>query len=334
MKKLIFITAIALQLWGCGQNNNTASKADEQTAAAPSASVAQISAEIEKAPTNAELYYKRAVIYFDESKLDMALADIDQAIGLSAENPLYHFFRGRILYAMNKTIEASKSYEKAITLRPDFTEAQLKLAELYYLVKEHKKSFDVLNAVLANDKQNTEALFYRGMNYKEVGDTNAAIAAFQKAYEYDAQYYEAVMQLANLFAVLENKSALDYYIAAARLQPKNPEPPYGAGVFLQKKKQYKKAIVMYEQALKADGKFYQAYYNAGLINMEINRVNDALSNFNTVVRLAPDFADAYYMRGLCYEVLKKKEDAKLNYEYALEINPEHPLAKPALAALK
>lgn len=335
MKKLIFITAflaVAAFIGGCGSatENADGTAQKEQTV---SKSAAEISAQIEKDPNNAELYYRRANIYFEEKYLDKALADIKQALVLAVDNPVYLFQQGRILYAMNRTQDAAKCYEKAISLKPDFVEAQLKLAELYYLVKEHKKSLDLFNVVLATDKQNTEALFYKGMNYKETGDTASAVQAFQKVYEIDQRHYDAVMQLGNLYAGLQNKIALDYYIAASRLHPKSPEPPYAAGVFLQQAKDYKRAVKMYEQALKADARYYQAYYNAALISVEAGRYNDAITSLSAAIRLEPGLTDAYYMRGVCYEQLKNKDDARVNYEYALELNPQHTLAQKALKSM-
>lgn len=333
MKKLIYITAVWLIFSACnGLDHRTESTSNDTLVNIKS--VAEISALIDAEPTNAELYYRRASIYTESKYLDRALADIEQAIVLVPTNAIYWFYKAKIQYAMNRTIDASKSYEEAIKLNPEFTDAKLRLAELYFVVKEHKKSLDLYNSVLKTSPQDPIIHFFKGMNFKEIGDTASAIQAFQKAYELDAKYYDAAMQLGNLYAALNNKIALDYYIAASRIQPKNPEPPYSAGVYFQYRKEYAKAIGMYKQAVKADEKYYQAYYNAALINVEMGDYKQAITALNTVVRLEPGLVDAYYMRGLCYQTLKNKEDAKVNYEYALELDPSHQLAKGALAKLQ
>lgn len=333
MKKLIYITAVLGMLAACHGKGGSANQQQQDTSVVAK-SAAVISAQIDENPTDPELYYRRANIYFDEKYLDRSIADIDQAIVLAQDNPIYWFFKGRVLYAMNKTIDAAKAFEKSIALKPDFEDAKMRLAELYYVVKEHKKSLDLYTDVLASNPKNTSALFFKGMNYKEIGDTASAIQVFQKAYEIDASHFDAVMQLGNLYAALQNKIALDYYIAASRLNPKSPEPPYCAGVYFQLKKDYKKAIGMYKQAVKADDKYYQAYYNAALINVEVGDYHNAITALNSVVRLEPGLVDAYYMRGLCYQLLKKNEDAKINFQYTLDLNPKHELAKQALAKLK
>lgn len=332
MKNLIFIN-LALFLFASCNDQGTAGKRDAGQKQEVR-SVREISAEIEKDPTNAELYYRRAGIYFTDQYTEMALADIEQALALVPDNPVYLFLKGRILYAMNRTIDAAGAYEKAIEVKPDYEEARMKLAELYFLVKEHKKANDHLNVLLAANKGNVEALFIKGMNYKDMGDTAAAVQAFQRVYEIDTRNYDAVMQLGILYAAANNKTALDYYIAASRLDPKNPEPPYNAGVYLQQRGELKKAVKMYEQALKADRNYYQAYFNAGVINVDVQQYRDALANFDAVVRINPGFADAYYMRGYCHEKLKQYEDARINYEYALESDPENTLAREGLKRIR
>ena len=119
MNKLIFITAIISLLAACNNSNNKGLK-DNKAEVATSKSVAEISAQLENEPTNAELYYRRANMYYEEKLLDKSLADIEQAIVLNANQPIYLFFKGRVLYAMNKTQDAAKAYEKAIAIKPDF----------------------------------------------------------------------------------------------------------------------------------------------------------------------------------------------------------------------
>ncbi|MES2688813.1 MAG: hypothetical protein V4658_00330, partial [Bacteroidota bacterium] len=113
MKKLIFITLIISIITACNSSPQPGNETKADTKKEVK-SVKEISVEIEKNPTDAELYYRRAGIYYNEKYLDLALADIEQALALKADNSIYLFRKGRILYALNKTIEASKIYEQAV----------------------------------------------------------------------------------------------------------------------------------------------------------------------------------------------------------------------------
>jgi tetratricopeptide (TPR) repeat protein len=220
--KLIYVTLIVSAVFACKNGK----KADQTSASRDSVTtesegVKAVSSEIEKDPENAELYYRRAVLYFDQKYLDRALGDIDYATRLDSINPLYQFYKGRILYAMNRTQEAAKAYESAVALKPDYQEANMKLAELYFVVKEHQKSLNHLNVILAAEPANADAQFYKGMNQKEMNDTPRAVASFQKALENDKNYYDAAMQLGLLFTAKKDPVAKEYFTTAIRINPRS-----------------------------------------------------------------------------------------------------------------
>ena len=137
-KKLIYVTAITLIWSSCGDKNTKSFEVPKDSLAQVEA-VKEISKQIESDPENAELLYQRASIYFNQGYLNRAESDMETAIKADSSSALYFFFMGRILYATNQTKKAALSYEKAIEVKPDYLEAKLKLADLYFVVKEHKK---------------------------------------------------------------------------------------------------------------------------------------------------------------------------------------------------
>ncbi len=327
--KLIFIICSFLVTLSCSDPKTGVSGTKSDSTAVPVAGAEELSREIEKDPSNAELYYKRAIQYFNQKYLDRALADIDQASSLSKDNPLYYFTRGRVLYAMNRTSEAAKMYESAITLKPDYEEAQMKLAELFYVVKEHKKSVDLLNLVIAQSKR-ADAYFLRGMNQKESGDTARAIASFQLAAEADETNYDAIIQLGLLFTEKKDAIAVDYFGRALKMNPKSSEAYFGRAYYYQLTKQFQKALFDYRKVIDLDPSNDKAYYNVGYINFEAGKLKEALRSWDICIQMNNANIQAYYMRGLVHETLKNPEDARLNYEFALQLNPEYQLAKDGL----
>lgn len=331
--KLIFIILTTWVFQSCSNHtpSDKASQTDSTITAVAGAEA--LSREIEQNPTDAELYYKRAMLYFNQKYLDRALADIEEASNLNKDNPLYYFTRGRILYAMNRTAEAAKMYESAITIKPDYEEAQMKLAELYYVVKEHKKSIDLLNLVIASSKR-FDAYFLRGMNQKESGDTARAIASFQLAFELNGTDYESLMQLGLLHAAKKDPVAVEYFTQAIKLNPKSSEAYFGRAYYYQLAGQLQKALFDYKKVIDIDPSNDRAYYNVGYINFEAGKYREALRSWDICIQMNNYNIQAYYMRGLVHETRKNKEDAKLNYEYALQLDPKYQLAIDGLNRLK
>ncbi len=329
IQKLIFISVIGITLCSCHQKNKNESTGRQKDSVQVVSSAIELSRQIERDPSNPELYYQRSNIYFNEKYLDRALLDINRAIELDVQSPLFLFNKARILYAMNKTKDAAMMYESAIALKPDYEEAQMKLAELYYIVKEHKKSVDLLNAVLAKNKK-PEAYFYKGMNQKETNDTGKAIASFQLALEAAPDFYDAAIQLGLIFTAKKNKVAVEYFNLALRLSPKSTEAYFARAYYYQVMKEYQKALFDYRKVIDIDPSNDAAYYNVGIINFEVKQFNEALRSWNICIQMNNDHVDAYYMRGLLHEGRRDYEDAKMNYEYALSLDANHQQAAEGL----
>ncbi|MES2778599.1 MAG: tetratricopeptide repeat protein [Bacteroidota bacterium] len=333
--KLIYVTAFIVLGVSCKNKSNAPTEkvvGDSTFTELESAKV--ISRQIETDPENAELYYQRAVVYYDQKYLDRALLDIDDALKHAGENPLYYFYKGKVLYAMNRTQDAAKAYEYALSIKPDYQEARLKLANLYYLVKEHQKSIDALNVIMAAEPSNAEAQFYKGMNQKEMKDTARAIASFQKALEMDNNYYDAAMQLGLLFTEKRDPSAKEYFTTAIRLNPRSTEAYFGRAYYFQLIKQYQKALFDYRKVIEYDPSNDKAYYNVGYINYEAGEYDEAMRSWNICIEMNNQNVMAYYMRGLLHEQRKHYSDAKLNYEYVLQLDPEYTLAKEGMNRLE
>ena len=323
----------SILLVSCGGNSNTQLAQSPKDSSEANAEIIAISKQIEDNPDNAELLYKRSIAYQYLAYLNKAEADINQAIIVDSINPLYRFYQGKLLYAMNQTIKASQAYQKAIDLKPDFTEAKMKLAELYFLVKKHKESINLVNSVIAYDNANAAAFQLKALNYKDMADTAAAVRYFQAAIERDPNDYDSHLFIARIFEAMHNKLAIEYFNAALRIKPNGLDALFGRAVLYQRNKLYKAALKDYRKIISADPSNYLSYYNVGYINFETAKFEEALRHFKICVQMKNDFIDAYYMRGLCYEALGNKKDALLNYQFIVENVPEHALAKEGLQRL-
>ncbi|MFN4082039.1 MAG: tetratricopeptide repeat protein [Bacteroidia bacterium] len=296
--------------------------------------IKEISKQIEEQPEKPELYYQRAQIYYNQKYLGMADADLQYALFLDSNNALFWYWRGRVNYAMNQTKNAANYYERAITAKPDFNEAKIKLADLYFLVKEHQKSIALLQDLRKSDKENAYIYHMLGMNYRELKDTARAIYYFQTATEYDDKDYDSYMYLGNLYAARLQPVAFEYFKAAIKIMPRSTEAYFARAVLAQQLKLYKQAIADYRFVIDKEPENYKAYYNVGYINFEIDKLDEALRNFNIATRMNNNFTEAYYMKGLIYEMQGNKTEAKLNYEYALNLNPEYELAVEGFKRVK
>lgn len=332
-KPLIIISLIFV-FASCNDANTTKTNDSISDSIQKTEHIKDLSRQIESNPDRPELLYQRAQIYLNDKYLDKAEADMEAAIQNDSLNPLYHFSLARIQYAMNKTIRAAEHYERAIALKPDYQDAKLKLADLYFVVKEHQKSVQLLNNALTTDKGNSYIYHMLGMNYKETGDTPRAIYHFQTAVENDPADYESTLYIANLYAAQGRKIAFEYYNAALKLRTKSTDALFARAVFAQKSRMYKQALMDYRRVIAIEPGNYLAYYNVGYINFENKMFDEALRNWDICIRMNPNYGNAFYMKGLTFEILNNNADASLNYKKAIELEPENSLFNQGLMRIK
>jgi tetratricopeptide (TPR) repeat protein len=330
--QLIFISLVIWGITSCGNQEPNKEKG-KKTAEIPS-DIRSISSEIEKDSRNPELYYRRAQMYLQSKDPVLALPDIDDAIRLDSIDPMYHYTKARILYALNRTLAAEQSYVKSIELKSDFEEAKMKLAELYLIVKEHQKSIDLLNDVVASNKRNAPAFFFRGMNQKEMGDTGKAIASFQRAFETDNAFYDAAIQLGLLYTAKKNPIALEYLNAAIKMQPRSIEAYFSRAYYYQEMKDFQKALSDYKKVIDLDPANSDAYYNVGVINYEVKQYAAAVKSLDYCIQMNAEMPEAYFMRGLAYEKLGDKAEALLNFEHVRRMGVVSDELRQALKRVK
>jgi len=125
----------------------------------------------------------------------------------------------------------------------------------------------------------------------------------------DQVYYDAYIQLGEIYSIRKNSLAVDYLKNALKIQPKSKEALYMLGMFYQENDQYDQAIETYMILVKRIQPSKEAPYNIGYIYLVyLKDFPNAVTWFRTHLGRDPGYIEAYYNRGLAYEymgVMKK-----------------------------
>lgn len=89
------------------------------------------------------------------------------------------------------------------------------------------------------------------------------------------------------------------------------------------KKQWDKAVVFFDKAIKADPNSVDAYIGRSLANIQMGNGDKALEDANTAVEKNPNSALAYAQRGLVQKVLGKNGDAEKDFTKAVTLDPKY-----------
>lgn len=78
-----------------------------------------------------------------------AISSYQRAVILDPQNPFYRFKLGQINYSINRYDDASRFFEQAISLKPDWPNAYYNLAWSYYQNKNYDKAMLTMNSLLS-----------------------------------------------------------------------------------------------------------------------------------------------------------------------------------------
>ncbi len=317
LRNVLFLLPLVL-FFACGPHKN----ADDKTSKTDSltADLAALNKKIADDPKNAKLYNDRAVYYLNHKDLEKALNDASKAVVLDGKNSGYYLTLSDVYFAGGSITKCKEALNKAIEVNPGDKEPYLKLAELFYYLKDYKSTFENTDKALKIDNLSAKADFINGMAFKDMGDTMKAVKAFEKTVEKDQQYFHAYMQLGILYSTKNSPLAVDYFNNALNINPKSTEALYALALFYQENGEYNKAIEKYTTITQIDPKYKTAYYNMGYIHLVYLRVYDvAIKYFTEAIKSDANYAEAWYNRGYCYELLGNISFARTDYQQALKV---------------
>ena len=196
-----------------------------------------------------------------------------------------------------------------------------------------------------------------GNSYSEIGDTEQALLALERAVEINPSLAESRLNLGNIYLKKERiGDAIYEYEAALEINPSNAKAHNNLGNAYTKRGWLSDAISQYTQSLKLDPNFIEAYKNlanayckremfgqaavqlkqAIILEPEdascysqlgdvYNQMGDyerAISQYKKALKIKGDFAEAHYGLALCYNKLGLVDDEIRAYKNALAIEPD------------
>jgi tetratricopeptide (TPR) repeat protein len=297
--------------------------------------IRDVSAKINQDPLNADLYYRRGNAFYYQKRLNDAIIDFETAVNLDSNNALYHLKLGEtfLLQDTANPIKTMLHLQKATSLKKDFFEAEFALGKLYLYRQMYDKAIAAFGKLEKESDYADKAIFLKGMVYKEKKDTLRAMQHFEKVLQINPQHYDAVMQIASMYAARNNDLALQYYERAIAVNEASDEAYYGKGYFLQQKGDFKKALIMYDKARLINSAHKLALYNSAYIALAEGNYSQCTTLCTAYLAIDENNANAYAMRGTAHEKSGNKKAALQDYKAALSIDAGNLPAKTGIKIL-
>jgi tetratricopeptide (TPR) repeat protein len=265
-----------------------------------------------------------AIVQASLGKNDEALASYDRALALRPDSTEALYNRGNSLRQLKRFNEALASYDRALTLRPDYATALSNRGVTLYELKRFDEALANYDRALTLRTDYAEAHYNRGNALAELKRFDEALASYDRALALRPDYAEALYNRGvTLYELKRFDEALAGYNRALFLRPDFVEVHSNRGDTLAQLKRFDEALASYDRAVTLRPDYAEALYNRGNALAELKRFDEALASYDRALVLRPDLAEALTSRGNTQAQLKRFDEALASYDRALALRPDY-----------
>ena len=281
---------------------------------------------IDKAPGFVELYINLGRVYYELKRYDDAICEYKMAIWLDSLNLRAYYYLCQLYEEQRDFDNAIDTCKKLIDLQPHVADFHCRVAQYLYLrgdIEEAVEHYQTAITLNPNTQWTSVVSQTLGFIFQEnVKNLDAAIVAYQNAYNLNPNDIDIYLNLGNVFFEKGSyDNALIVYKKALESSPHNARLHCNLGYLYWGKGNIEEAIKEYEKAIKYDNTYDIAYNNLGVIYLDdLGRITKAIELFEAAKRNNPNYALAHYNLARSIAITGDKVEAAKLYQIAMDIN--------------
>ena len=272
-------------------------------------------------------YNNRGIVYAEQQKWDLAVADFNQAIAINPNLADAYTNRGIFYADQQKWDLAVADYTQAIAINPNLAEAYNNRGVVYYNQQKWDLALADFNQAIAINPNYALAYNNRGVVYLNQQKWDLAVADYTQAIGINTNY---ALAYGNRGVVYLNQQKWDLAVAdynqAIAINPNYADAYYGRGNVYAEQQKWDLAVADYTQAIAINPNLADAYTNRGNVYLNQQKWDLALADYTQAIAINPNLAEAYTNRGAVYYNQQKWDLALADYTQAIAINPNFALA--------
>ncbi len=158
----------------------------------------------------AEIYYTYANVQKKLKKFQGAIFSFNKAIELNPNFSEAYNNLGNIKKLIDERDEAIICFKKAISLKKDNIEALINLATIYRENNNYEDLIIIYNQILELDNKNVKTLYNLGTAYIFLGNNSKAKDYFERAFEIDKSHIASLRNYINITKIKKNNKVFQY----------------------------------------------------------------------------------------------------------------------------
>ena len=176
---------------------------------------------IKKKSNDTQLIYLLGLSFINLQKFLNAEKYFEKLLSLKKTHEIYYIY-GNVLKSLKKYSEASVSFEKAIELNPNFSEAFNNLGNIKKSLNEPDKAIECFKMAIKLKDNNIEALFNLASIYQENNKFEDLIKIYKKLLHFDKNHIKTLYNLGSAYLFLGNISeGKNYFEKVLKLDQSN-----------------------------------------------------------------------------------------------------------------
>ncbi len=338
IKNIIYTGVMAFMLASCGTE-----VAREQIHELPrfnasyySKALEALNEKIERAPQNADGYFKKGEVLEKLNNPDNAIINYKKAIKLDSLNPGYYKSLARLFFRNDKLSRAEENALKAQQLGDQTADLYQLLADVYIKKGEFTIALNHLNRAIDTAPRNSAYTFRKGKLYLELGDTLKAkdyLLGNLHRIDPGPEVYESLADI--YLAEKDYNKAVAYLDSSIEHTSRNKkELLVKKAGFLQRSGNLSAAKSLLNQQLKEDSANFALNYKLAELHMNSYAYDSALYYLGNSVLLDSKSKEAFLLMGRVYDKKRMYLTAQDQYKNALLIDTSYQQARVALQDLE
>ena len=161
-----------------------------------------------------------------------------------------------------------------------------------------------------------------GNSYSDIGDTESALLAFERAVAINPTLSESRANLGNIYLKKDGVAkAIREYRAALDINPHDAKTHNNLGNAYMQRDSQNYAVYEYMRSIELDPNFVDAYKNLAMVYTKQQRYGQAIAKLKVAISLEPKNAGCYSQLGDVYSQMGDQEQAIVQFNEALRIQP-------------
>lgn len=288
---------------------------------------------IKQSPQNADLYFRRGVLLYQNKQVMLAEMDLKTAWALQQKE---NYALSLATLLKNKHPDSAIQFFKgAIEKLPNSILLKLAMVKTYQQKNDLSNALLILDQLLKKTPNQIDALLLKSEVLKSLNRDAEALNSLERAYAYAPFDIEIANNLAFEYAEAKNPKVLKLSdsLISMDMSETHAEPFYFKALYYSNINNYAEAIRLLNLAIQRDYYFLDAYMEKGQILFRQKKYTDAIKVFQLAITISPTFADAYYWMGKSKHALGNNKEAKLDYQRAYGLDKSLTEAKEAAESL-